>query len=182
MVKIEEIMDLFDLRSKQIEIVDGVVNITGDVDLRYRFKTSKLVKTIPVQFGIVNGNFLIEDRKLTSLKNAPYRVDGTVSFVNNKLTNLIGCPKIIKENLYLAGNSFTTLKDLPITIKKLSLDYSKHLPLLPLVTKDVYLFNIDNSLLNSIFIKYINRHDLKKAILECQKELIENGFIENARW
>jgi hypothetical protein len=35
---------------------------------------------------------------------------------------------------------------------------------------------------NAIIRKYINHKPLKEAILLCQKELIDNGFVGNASW
>jgi hypothetical protein len=39
-----------------------------------------------------------------------------------------------------------------------------------------------NSRVNAIINKYCNHKPSKEAILLCQKELIDNGFVGNASW
>jgi hypothetical protein len=189
MVTAEQVMRVFPITRSKIEIVSDIVNITGDVDLRNHKKLPVYHRyKIPFQFGVVQGSFLLEDLQLTSMVGSPHTVGGAASYVNNLLTNLIGCPINITDMLYLAGNKFTTLKDIPKTIEKLSLDYSPTLHLLPLVTKNAYFFNAPNPKINNIFVNYylINNYEgrtnIKKAILKCQKELIDNGFVGNAGW
>jgi hypothetical protein len=63
---------------------------------------------------------------------------------------------------------------------KFYLSWSKDLPLLRLVRyKNIEIFNDQ---VNEIINKYCNHKPLKEAILLCQKELIDNGFVGNASW
>jgi hypothetical protein len=68
----------------------------------------------------------------------------------------------------------------------ITIDYRENLPILSVVgiqSDDLEIINCKhaNKLL-TIIEKYEHRNDRKKAILECQNELINSGFASNAYW
>jgi hypothetical protein len=93
---------------KNYTIVDGKVNVNGDVYLTY----IGLLK-LPVSFGIVTGNFYCSDNKLTSLEGCPDSVGGHFDCVNNKLTKLEGCPSNISGDFFCYNNQLTSLEGAP---------------------------------------------------------------------
>jgi hypothetical protein len=141
----------------------------------------KLVTKLPVQFGHVNGNFYCSGNKLTSLKGAPQTLSGYFDCRDNQLTSLEGSPKSVGGGFYCDNNPLISLEGAPQSVVGIFyLSFSENLPLLRLVRyQHVETFN---SQVNVIIRKYFNHKPLKEAILLCQKELIDNGFIGNASW
>ena len=84
---------------------DLTVDVNGYVDI----SNNNLVE-IPIQFGIVKGDFYCGSNRLTSLKGSPYEVTGSFHCAANRLTNLDCCPKIIKENLNCVQNPLISLR------------------------------------------------------------------------
>jgi hypothetical protein len=85
-----------------------IVNVKGDVSL-----INKQLTTIPVQFGVVNGDFIISMNKLTSLKGSPTKVGGSFYCTDNKLENLEYSPRIVGGDFYCTFNHLKTLKGAP---------------------------------------------------------------------
>lgn len=85
---------------------DLTVDVNGHVDL-----SSLSLKEIPIQFGVIKGNFFCYGNKLTSLRGSPEVVEGDFYCGNNYLTNLDYCPKIIGGGLNITQNEITSLKN-----------------------------------------------------------------------
>jgi hypothetical protein len=99
------------------EIVDGVVNVDGDVIIC----KSKLTE-LPFQFGKVTGNFNCSENRLKSLKGSPYYVGG--DFECNKNTYLKSLefgPKEVLGSFDAQQSGLTSLKGSP---DKVGLDFS----------------------------------------------------------
>ena len=89
-------------------LVDGLVNVDGDVDLYDRGLTE-----LPLKFGTVTGNFNCDRNKLTSLVGCPNRVGGWFSCSGNKLSSLVGCPRSVGGVFWCQRNNireFTGIK------------------------------------------------------------------------
>ena len=67
------------------------------------------IKTLPIKFGKIYGDFQISSNSLTSLKNCPYFVDGDFNCNQNYLTSLEGIPKKITGGISLFNNPLTSL-------------------------------------------------------------------------
>jgi len=98
-------MKLEDIVYGKYEIVGGVVNVDGSVDL-----SNKNLKRIPFKFGIVTGNFYCNDNLLITLKGSPKEVGGLFACHYNQLTTLEGSPKIVKGSFDCSHNQLTTLE------------------------------------------------------------------------
>ena len=61
---------------------DGVVDVNGTVDISF-----KKLKEIPVQFGLVKGDFNCSNNKLESLKGSPQTVGVSFFCHENRLTS-----------------------------------------------------------------------------------------------
>jgi hypothetical protein len=171
MVKIEEYFQIGDYTIK-----DGLISTDGNVRL------IKEIKELLVQFGHIGGYFDCYDNKLTSLEGSPKSVGGYFVCHNNKLVSLDGAPQSVGGYFDCANNKLTSLEGAPKEVGGVFyLTWSKDLPLLRLVRyQNVRIFNNDQ--VNDIINKYSNHKSLKEAILLCQKELIDNGFVGNASW
>lgn len=88
-----------------------VVDVQGDVLLEY------CKSFIPVQFGIINGNFNCCDLELSSLKGSPREVYGDFNCSFNKLKSLEHCPLIIQGDFYCNCNLLKSLKGCPDILK-----------------------------------------------------------------
>jgi hypothetical protein len=155
-------------------IKDGLIN-TDNVIL------IKKVKKLPVQFGHVDGNFSCSNNQLTSLAGCPNEVGGYFDCSNNQLISLEGAPKSVSGGFYCGNNKLTSLEGAPKEVGGyFYCDWTENLPLLRLVRyKKIETYN---NQVNTIIRKYSNHTPLKEAILLCQKELIDNGFVGNAAW
>jgi hypothetical protein len=96
---------------KNYTIVDGLVNVNGDVDLSY----NNLHK-LPVRFGIVNGHFNCSYNSLASINGSPHIVKGSFNCDSNTLTTLEGSPNIVQGSFHCRINNLTDLIGSPNTV------------------------------------------------------------------
>jgi hypothetical protein len=89
-------------------IIDGLVDVDGDVYLSHRSLTK-----LPLKFGRVSGYFSCYNNKLTTLEGAPKEVSGGFDCDNNKLTSLEGAPKEVGGGFICSNNKLTTLEGAP---------------------------------------------------------------------
>ncbi len=80
----------------------GVLDVDSDVVL-----TSKLYKIIPIKFGKVTGDFMIDDNQLTSLENCPSFVGGDFFCFGNQLTSLQYGPEWVGGEYSATSNMLT---------------------------------------------------------------------------
>jgi hypothetical protein len=140
---------------------DGVVDVhaAGGVNLSssiYLFE-----QTLPVQFGNVTGYFSCSYSELTSLQGSPRVVTGDFICNQTKIESLSGVDKIVKQinGTFLCDRRVTHILGL-LLIKGIT--------------------NIDVDMcgpIDCIMNKYIGTGD----ILSAQDELIDAGFIDQAR-
>ncbi len=178
--------------SGDITIENNIVNITG----RCIVKGSKQVITshLPFKFGKIGTYLSIGNMGLVSLDGCPDHVQ-RIGCDRNNLTSLIGCTTKL-TSISISNNPLTSLDGLPELTEYIILTLTKNLPILRLILipsnvnldianfKHEYKFNGEH--LKNIIEdnrQLIDQGDNRKSIiLKCQKELIENGFIGNARW
>jgi hypothetical protein len=129
----------------------------------------------------VSGYFDCHDNQLTSLEGAPQSVGGYFYCHDNQLTSLEGAPQSVGGYFYCDNNPLISLAGAPKSVGgSFYLTWSKDLPLLRLLRyKNIQTYH---GQVNKIINKYFNHKPLKEAILLCQKELIDNGFVGNASW
>lgn len=82
---------------------------TVDVDGNVYLATSGL-NEIPVQFGIVNGNFSVFGNNLKSLKGSPRKVVGNFDCGCNNLKTLDYSPQLVGGHFLCPNNNITSLK------------------------------------------------------------------------
>lgn len=188
-LQIRNILDIYFQTSvgAKIEISDlGVVSVVGNVTM-----TTK-ARMLPCRFGVIQGNFTCVQQGLLSLDGAPQKVSGVFSCHHNKLTNLVGGPSSVGETYNCHGQELESLEGLPQTpIRRLFLTYTPKLPLLrTLVAQEIWL---DPSLTDLASLEDRNTVETilndprwvgqgKMGLFDCQKELEDAGFEENARW
>jgi hypothetical protein len=93
------------------EVVNGLVNVNGDVNL-YNNRLTKL----PLKFGEVTGDFRCNGNELTSLEGCPSSVGGNFYCGYNKLTSLEGCPSSVGGYFYCGYNKLTSLEGCPSSV------------------------------------------------------------------
>lgn len=74
------------------------------------------LKTIPIKFGTIYGDFRCQNNSLVSLKNAPHTIKGDFNCTNNQLTSLEEGPSSVGGNYYCKLNQITTLLGSPLKI------------------------------------------------------------------
>ena len=106
---VEDIKNLCEkLNIIKYTIIDGKVNVEGDVDL-----SSLELTKIPLVFGIVTGNFDISNNKLESLIGSPNTVGGNFNCSKNNLTRLLGSPGEIYNCFDCSENNLKSLRGGP---------------------------------------------------------------------
>lgn len=106
---------LSDVNITKYEITkDLITNVNEDVIL-----LNRRIKKIPIQFGIVNGNFFAQNNRLITLQGSPKIVNGIFDVTNNEISSLNYAPKYIKDNFYMDKNPliFDTIDDFTIEVE-----------------------------------------------------------------
>jgi len=116
---------------------------------------------------------------LTSLEGCPKHVERDFTCASNKLESLVGGPEFVGGKYDCTYNPLTTLDGIANTIEGiLLLSWSENLPMLKILK---YNFRISgNFAVQNLMKKYIDQRPLRQAIIQCQKELIDAGFVGNA--
>jgi hypothetical protein len=92
-------------------VVDGLVNVDGDVDLK-----DKSLTKIPIKFGRVSGGFYCNSNKLVSLEGAPNSVGSDFDCHSNKLASLEGAPNSVGGDFYCHNGKLVSLEGAPQTV------------------------------------------------------------------
>lgn len=92
---------------------DGKVNVDGDVNLNDR-----CLSKLPLEFGIVTGDFLCKYNELTSLEGAPDKVGGSIDCGENTIESLKYSSKEVGGDFICTYNRLTTLEGAPEYIGK----------------------------------------------------------------
>jgi hypothetical protein len=158
-----------------------------------------------------NKKILCEKEYLSEIRKH-FEIDGTVHFGENKLINIDGsfrykgkCDEelsemrfgVIRGHACFSNIEFCDLGKLPkIEYANLfTVWYNECFPLLKLVKRPRFdgVFRLladencnrtknESKKIGEIIKKYMGKIPAKKAILDCQRELINNGFTGNASW
>lgn len=83
------------------------------------FLNGKGLTELPKGWIRVEGNCLLSNNQLTSLKGSPENVRGNFACSNNQLTSLIGAPKSVGGSFFCYDNQLTSLDELPEVICEL---------------------------------------------------------------
>jgi hypothetical protein len=177
MTNIERWLSLHGINNYSISQTDRVVDVSGSVRLA-RIDTG----LAPVQFGHVTGTFDCSYSGITSLHGSPRSVGGDFVCHSTKITSLEGAPQFIGCSFSCGDSNITSFHDVHKQIKHIGGSfYCSHdvTHLLGLLLIDgITGFHIDrDGPIDKIFNKYVGTGD----ILSAQDELIDAGFIEQAR-
>jgi hypothetical protein len=99
---------------------NGLVHVHTDI----QSVAPSISGQLPVQFSVVDGDFLIRKMKLTSLVGAPTHVEGIFDCSHNLLTSLEHAPKTCAD-LLCQENQLTSLSHAPMAAN--SIDCSQNL-------------------------------------------------------
>lgn len=96
---------------------DYVIDTTGAIHVSTSVHMIKATpnRMLPVLFAVVDGDFVISERKLKSLRGAPHIVDGDFDCSMNALTSLAYAPKHVgsRASFKCDGNQLTSLAYAP---------------------------------------------------------------------
>lgn len=98
----------YDYPEKYFINEDLTINVNGDV-----FIQGTELKTFPVKFIDVIGNFMCDDNYLISLEGCPVYVGGAFDCSDNKLESLEGGPQKVRGSFLCNGNNLKNLKGSP---------------------------------------------------------------------
>jgi hypothetical protein len=166
----------------------GVVNVSGSVLIKWE---TQLPAHLPIKFGHVTKNFniaLFPQENLINLVGSPHTVGGTFRVSAPNLTSLLGAPVSVTGACHFNCASLVSLAHLPQSCGRLSLMYTPHLHMLPLVDQDYvnwsYLNQYGGRPKGVIATSIIEAHrgQGKAGAIKAAAELIRAGYKENARW
>jgi hypothetical protein len=109
-IDVEQILEALGVRGYTINS-DLSVDVIGDVRIN-----EKTIKTIPIQFRVVGGDFACNNNRLTSLQGAPETVGGSFNCYHNQLTSLRGAPETVGGDFWCNNNRLTSLQGAPETV------------------------------------------------------------------
>ena len=178
--EIEEWLDMYHVKNYTIR-PDGVVDVEGDVILaRERMEATT---TLPVQFGKVSGDFDCSDSHLTSLKGCPHHVGQGFKCYGTKITSLQHAPQYVGGRFVCFETKIKSFSGVDKIIKYVGGDFIgptnggvTHILGLLLIS-GVRGIQLDSGPVDGIMNKYVGTGD----ILSAQDELIDAGFIDQAR-
>lgn len=143
---------------------DMTIDVTGDVDL------SKMkLKTLPLNFNKVTGDFYCSFNNLTSLEGCPKIIGGEFSCNDNELKSLKYGPIKIGTSYNCSKNNLTDLIGAPTNISRLfdcSHNPLKSLKGSPKKVKTYYCMDTPSNIKNNDIIK----------VCDVQDKDIETGF------
>lgn len=146
--------------------------------------TKSILSEIGIQPECVDHNYNVSCHDLSSLKGAPFYINGDFIAGSNKLDSLIGLPIHIDGHCYLFNNNLTSLHNIHKHLKRLHGYLNcKCNPITSSVLGVLLINEIQGVWLDQKEVELIiNRHlHADRDVFACQEELIENGFEEYAR-
>jgi hypothetical protein len=108
---VKSILDALNIKNYTIN-QDLSVDVDGSVDI-----LGIGLKTIPIKFKNVSGDFNCHGNQLTSLEGAPQIIGGGFWCSSNQLTSLVGAPQKIGGWFFCNDNQLTSLKGGPYEVK-----------------------------------------------------------------
>jgi hypothetical protein len=103
---------------------DGTVDVMGSVELDgkkfydkfnkidYKIKNDFILDEIPINFGVVTGNFNMRGNNIKSLKGLPKTIGGSLYLYDNAIESLEGSPDTV-DRMLLDGNKLNNLEGSP---------------------------------------------------------------------
>lgn len=102
-----------ELGIKNFEIVEDLVNVNGNVSLTYRNLGMSGFEKLPIKFGEVTGNFMLNHTDLKSLEGSPRKVGGDFLCKGHDIPTLEGAPEIIGGDFLFVDNGLMSLEGAP---------------------------------------------------------------------
>jgi hypothetical protein len=165
-----------------IDPYTGVVNVNSDVNLN----NMKNVQVLPVRFGKVTGRFDCALSSLTTLKGCPHTVGNVFTCAGTDITSLVGAPTYVGNSFYCHDTHITSLAGVSKYFTKIGGEfYCSNIKLpdkLPTHVLGLILIpHLQIITLGSGIDNIMNKHLGSGDILACQDELIDAGFVQQAR-
>jgi hypothetical protein len=160
------------------------VNSDNDIDIDGSCVLEVKIKKIPIMFGKVSGHFICGGEGLKSLEGAPKYVGKRFSCGGNALVSLKGAPKYVGGDFVCSNNPLKDLSGIDnetILQGRFYCPWFEDLPLLRTLIAQKGMYS-SNFAVNNIINQFIPHTNLRHAVLDCQKALIEAGYAGNARW
>lgn len=110
--KIDSICARYEIKNYTINS-DGSIDVDGNVGLSHY-----VLKSIPLNFNIVNGHFYCNDNEIKSLLGSPKTVNGDFHCYSNKITSLIGSPNHVGGTFSIDSNNVKSFDGAPKYIGK----------------------------------------------------------------
>lgn len=96
-----------------MEITNYSIRENNIVDVYQDIKLFGIYSRLPIQFGVVDGDFNCAHRGLITLEGSPYKVNGTFKCNDNYLTSLKHAPQEVGHGFDCSQNELTSLEHIP---------------------------------------------------------------------
>lgn len=119
-------MKLKDLVEERIQDFSHLVDNQGSLNLsdyysRYNIHLTSL-RDCPRK---INGSLRASGNRLSNLEGAPLDVRGDFYAIDSELTSLEGAPKDVGGNVYISNNALTTIEHMPSTLGNIHVSNNK---------------------------------------------------------
>lgn len=163
---------------------DGGITVEGNCKITNQFVKDK-IKTLPIKFNYIAGNFDIKSTELETLENCPIKIEGDFICNHTNITSLIGGPRFVVGDYTCHHTILKSLDGIAEEIAgALILTYHENLPLLKVLQIKgltfVSFYPGDNKVIEGILDKYIGNTS-RGNMLKCAAELTKAGFKGNAK-
>ena len=174
-VDIENWLHLQSIKNFTIDS-NGVVDVNDNVLIQSR------MRSLPIQFGTVTGNFYCEEVDLYTLKGAPHTVGKVFSCSYNLNLRSLEYAPSNTESFHSYSTDIISLHNIHKTVKSISRKFIGNHEISSSVLGLLLIKNLDE-----VDINYEVDHILNKYLADsrdihaCQEELIQAGFAEHAK-
>lgn len=101
---------------------DGTVDMVASVGSNQgNFPNGRM----PVQFGMLNGDFEVSSSALSTLLGSPHTVDGDFDCSHNRISSLEGAPRYVGADFSCNNNRLTSLANCPTVRMNFNAEYNR---------------------------------------------------------
>jgi hypothetical protein len=113
--EVESILSILEVENYKIND-DLSVDVNGSVDITDGSSTGHKLRSIPIRFGKVSGDFYCSFNELTTLEGSPKSVGGDFNCSDNQFTSLKGSPQSVGGYFNCSDNQLTSLEGAPQSV------------------------------------------------------------------
>jgi hypothetical protein len=175
-VKFQHVSGDFVVPTCRLTSLKGSPESVGGV---FNCKSNKITSLAPGP-KTVGLSYICGYNPLVSLEGCPEVVPGDFYCESTQIQSFQGAPKVVGDDLFAIINPLKSLDGFPDAVGALYLSYTSDLPLLKALVAPQLILAGAPEKITQIMKTFEGQG--RRAAFACKKQLIEAGFIKNARW